>query len=51
MDSSVFDNITSLIGSDYDFLLAFISAVIVTMIIIFLFNLFSFIFKWVGGIN
>lgn len=51
MDTSVFDDITNLIGSDYDFLLVFISAVIVTMIIIFLFNLFSYLFKWVGGIN
>lgn len=51
MDISVFDDLSTLIGSDYDFLVAFISAVVVAMCLIFLFNLFSFIFKWVGGIK
>lgn len=51
MDISVFDDLAALIGSDYDFLVAFISAVVVAMVLIFLFNLFSFIFKWVGGIK
>lgn len=50
MDTSVFDQLSLLIGSDYEFLIVFISALIVAMIIIFLFNLFSYLFKWVGGI-
>lgn len=51
MDISVFDQLSDLIGSDYEFLLVFIAGIIVSMIIIFLFNLFSYLFKWVGGIN
>lgn len=51
METSVFDDLTALIGSDYDFLVVFVACVIVSMLMIFVFNFFSFLFKWIGGIR